>query len=207
MKTTTGSPPRFTGEASKRRAVAVRPASTRKATLAAAKATTEARQLIAELRPRITEQVTALIANGGSLRDIGIEQVARRMIATLPSPLPWDEQIGPFYTTPKVSELLRCSRQAINDRVHRSTLLALRTSDDVLVYPMWQFDGDHVIAGFGEILAVFRGSSVDPWLLASWLRAPQGILGERSVIDWLAAGYDSTRALDLARAAKSRWAE
>lgn len=206
MTTMTRRPTRSSGKVAKRR-TAVQTRKMPTATAAARKATSEARRLIAALRPRITEQITALIANGGSLSDIGIEQLARRMTATLPSPLPWDEQIGPFYSTQKLMDILGCSRQAINDRVHRSTLLALRTRDDVLVYPMWQFEGDHVVAGLGDVLALFRGSSVDAWLLASWLRAPQTSLGERSVVDWLIAGYDVARVLELARAAKSRWVE
>ena len=151
--------------------------------------------------------MAALIASGGSLSDIGFEQLARRMTATFPSPFLWDEQIGPFYTTQKLIDLLGCSRQAINDRVHRSTLLALRTSDDVLVYPIWQFEGDHVVPGLRDILSIFHGASVDPWLVASWLRAPQHILDERSVVDWLTAGFDVSPALELAQAAKARWVE
>lgn len=177
----------------------------RSASAAATRATDEARRLIAELRPRIREQVSALIASGGSLTDIGFDQLARRMTAAFPSPYPWDGQIGPFYTTQKLVDLLGCSRQAINDRVHRSTLLALRTSDDVLVYPIWQFEGDHVVPGLGDVLSVFRGARIDPWLIASWLRAPQYNLDERSVVDWLTAGFDASPARELAQAAKARW--
>lgn len=59
------------------------------------------------------------------------EELAERMVATVPLPSPWGE-LGPFYSTGKVARLLGgISRQAIADRRKRGTLLGLQTIDGV----------------------------------------------------------------------------
>lgn len=67
---------------------------------------------------------------GRSLEELGSpEELAERMVATVPEPSPWGE-LGPFYSTRKVAKLLGgVSRQAIADRRKRGTLLGLRTAD------------------------------------------------------------------------------
>src|SRR5690606_2543541 len=50
------------------------------------------------------------------------------------------ELIGPVYDTRGVGRLTGWKRQQIADRRDRGTILALRTSDDVWVYPVFQFE-------------------------------------------------------------------
>jgi hypothetical protein len=102
----------------------------------------------------------------------------------LPRRSPWAKVLGPVYSTAQVKSLLGGSRQAVNDRVRRRTLLALRTTDDHLVYPSFQFEGTKVLPGLAEVLQAV-GDVVDNWTLASWLVAPQPNQ-EQSVIESLA---------------------
>lgn len=122
---------------------------------------------------------------------------------------PWGPAIGPVYRTDQVRALLGgVSRQALNDRVKRSTLLALKTRDGVTVYPAWQFAEGQVLPGLAEVLKVFaadeHGEIVDGWTLASWLRTGVDELGGGSVADRLLAG-DAAAARQAAAHAAARW--
>lgn len=135
------------------------------------------------------------------------EDLARRALASIPSPTPWDDALGPFYDTRQVALLLGdISRQAVADRRRRGTLLGLKTTDDAMVYPTFQFGRDHqVLKSFPPVLQALRESPVDDWTLAGWLVAPQEALDGESVIDWLRQGRDLAPALTLARDAALRF--
>lgn len=122
---------------------------------------------------------------------------------------PWGPAIGPVYRTDQVRVLLGgVSRQALHDRVKRSTLLALKTRDGVTVYPAWQFTDGQVLPGLAEVLKVFaadeHGEIVDGWTLASWLRTGLNELDGGSVADRLLAG-DAAAARQAAAHAAARW--
>lgn len=122
---------------------------------------------------------------------------------------PWGPAIGPVYRTDQVRVLLGgVSRQALNDRVKRSTLFALKTRDGVTVYPAWQFTDGQVLPGLAEVLKVFaadeHGEIVDGWTLASWLRTGLDELDGGSVADRLLAG-DAAAARQAAAHAAARW--
>jgi hypothetical protein len=122
---------------------------------------------------------------------------------------PWGPAIGPVYRTDQVRALLGgVSRQALNDRVKRSTLLALKTRDGATVYPAWQFADRKVLPGLAEVLKVFtadeHGEIVDGWTLASWLRTGLDELDGGSVADRLLAG-DAAAARQAASHAAARW--
>lgn len=122
---------------------------------------------------------------------------------------PWGPAIGPVYRTDQVRALLGgVSRQALNDRVKRSTLLAIKTRDGVTVYPAWQFTDGQVLPGLAEVLKVFtadeHGEIVDSWTLASWLRTGLDELDGGSVADRLLAG-DAAAARQAAAHAAARW--
>lgn len=132
-------------------------------------------------------------------------EAAELMVRALPQPSPWAEAIGPVYRTPAVRRLLgNVSRQALVDRARRHTLLALRTADDHLVWPAFQFDGSRPLAGLARVLGAF-GGDVDEWMVARWLVAPQARLDHRSVVEWLRTGGDLDAAVALAAATASRW--
>lgn len=133
------------------------------------------------------------------------EQVAARMLATIPTTHPWDAQIGPFYDTSAVVRLLGVSKQAVADRVQRRTLLAAHTAQGRIVYPTWQFAGQRVIPAVSRILARFRTSPVDGWAIAAWFTTPAVMLDHTSPIDWLTGGGDGTPVQVLADDMAARW--
>jgi hypothetical protein len=120
----------------------------------------------------------------------------------------WNDRIGPFYSTTEVARLLGgISRQEVAERRKRRTLLALKTADDVLVYPAFQFDERHrLLPGLTEVLKAFPDGRVDEWTLAGWLVSPLRSLEGESVRDWLRAGKPPERAVAAAQDAAHRFA-
>jgi hypothetical protein len=158
-----------------------------------------------DVRRRLLEQLNA--ADGATaLAVLGPPgEAAELMVSALPQPSPWADAVGPVYRTPAVRRLLGgVSRQALVDRARRHTLLALRTADDHLVWPTFQFDGSRPLAGLARVLAAFD-RHVDEWMLARWLRAEQPELEQQSVVGWLRAGGDVDRAVEVAATTAARW--
>ncbi|MCP3958725.1 MAG: hypothetical protein GY719_12800 [bacterium] len=148
--------------------------------------------------------------SGRSLAELGSpREVAERMVATLPSPSPWDELLGSFYGPGQVARVLgNVSRQAIADRRRRCTLLGLKTADGHWVYPVFQFDDDHrVLAGLPALLRILTASGIDDWSLAGWLTSPLRSLEGLTAIDWLRDGHDPETLAQVTRDAASRFAQ
>ena len=147
---------------------------------------------------------------GRSLADLGLpEEIAERMVATLPSPSPWDDLLGPFYGPGQVAAILgNISRQAVADRRQRRTLLGLKTADNHWVYPVFQFDRHNsVLTGLPEVLQILAASDIDDWSLAGWLMSSLSSLRDRTPIDWLRGGEDSGTLLAVTRDAARRFAQ
>lgn len=172
------------------------------------------------LRDPYVERVSSRVTEGlarrvGALRQQGHgadalgdpDDLAARMLATVPEPSPWDE-LGPFYSTAGLARVLGgVSRQAIEERRRRRTVLALRTADDVWVYPAFQLD-DHnrVVRGLADVLDRFHPHAPDDdWMIASFLAAPQPGLGGATVVEHLRAGGDLVPVLALADERADRW--
>ena len=87
--------------------------------------------LMVQLKRNIKRARSAYRGQNRDLSDLGTpEALAGRMAAAIPLPSPWDEVLGPFYGTGQVRRLLGgITRQAVDDRVRRRRLLALRTAD------------------------------------------------------------------------------
>ncbi len=161
------------------------------------------------VRSGLAEKAATYQQAGRDLGELGSpEELAERMVATVPRVSPWDELLGPFYGTTQTCKLLGgISRQAVTDRRERRTLLGLQTADGRWVYPRFQFDErNEVIAGLGPVLQCFdRG--VDGWTLAGWLVSPLRSLGGRSVVAWLRDGDEREPVLVAARDAARRFAQ
>lgn len=160
------------------------------------------------VRRALEERRSSYAERGRSLEEIGPpEELARKMVEVVPEPSRWDDLLGPFYTTAKVSEIWGgVSRQALADRRERRTLLGLKTSDGVLVYPTFQFnEHNDILAGLPDVLQCFRGSDVDDWTLAGWLVSPSRALDGRSPVEWLKAGRSPDPVVKLARDAAQRF--
>ena len=156
----------------------------------------------------LARRVGALRANGQDAAALGDpDDVAARMLATVPEPSPWAE-LGPFYSTTGFARVLGgVSRQAVEERRRRRTVLALRTADGAWVYPAFQLD-DHnrVVQGLADILDRFHPRvGDDAWMVASFLAAPQPALGGVTIVDHLRDGGDLASVLDLADDRATRW--
>jgi hypothetical protein len=157
----------------------------------------------------LARRVDTLRRNGHKAADLGDpDELAARMLATVPAPSPWRE-LGLFYTTSGLARVLGgVSRQAIEERRRRRTVLALRTADGAWVYPAFQLDGrNRVVPGLADVLERFRAETPDEeWMVAAFVAAPQPGLGDRSIVEHLRAGGDPAQALALADERASRWA-
>jgi hypothetical protein len=101
----------------------------------------------------------------------------RAVQASAPVASPWDELVGPFLRSDGVQARLGISRQAVAAKAARRRLLRTVTSDGEHLYPLWQFDGERVVAGLGEVISLFPEQHVDGWTLAAWLRTTDPELG------------------------------
>ncbi|MFN0030348.1 MAG: hypothetical protein ACKV2O_24605 [Acidimicrobiales bacterium] len=139
---------------------------------------------------------TALLGDPAALAE-------RALVALAPLPSPWDELVGPFVRSEGVQARLAITRQAVAAKAARRRLLRTITSDGQHLYPVWQFEGDGVVAGLAEVLSLFPESLVDGWTLAGWLRSPDPDLGAVPIdalrrgraIEVLAVARDAARAL------------
>src|SRR6187200_3087245 len=112
----------------------------------------------ARVSAELASRVDALRAHGHEAEALGdSDALADRMLASVPEPSPWAE-LGPFYSTTGIARVLGgVSRQAVEERRRRRTILALRTADNVWVYPAFQLDGhNQVVQGLAEVLAGFH---------------------------------------------------
>ncbi|MGH9288668.1 MAG: hypothetical protein ACRD0V_10360 [Acidimicrobiales bacterium] len=162
---------------------------------------------------RVTEElarrVDTLRRNGHKAADLGDpDELAARMLAAVPAPSPWRD-LGPFYSTSGLARVLGgVSRQAIEERRRRRTILALRTADDVWVYPAFQLDDrNRVVRGLAQVLERFRPEMPDDeWMVAAFVAASQPGLGDRSIVEHLRSGGDVAQVVALADDRARRWA-
>jgi hypothetical protein len=178
-----------------------------------ASAVTASQAYVERVSARVAEElarrVGALREQGREAGDLGDpDELAARMLAAVPEPSPWNE-LGPFYSTSGMARVLGgISRQAVEERRRRRTVLALRTADGVWVYPAFQLDGrNRVVRGVADVLERFRPETPDDeWMVAAYVAAPQPGLGGRSIVEHLRAGGDLDAALALASERAARWA-
>jgi hypothetical protein len=167
---------------------------------------------VARVSSRVTEELNRRV---GVLRQQGQaadalgdpDALAARMLAALPQPSPWAE-LGPFYSTAGLARVLGgVSRQAVDERRRRRTVLALRTTDGAWVYPSFQLDErNRVVAGLAEVLDRFRPRTRDDeWMVAAFLAAPQPALGGATIADHLRQGGELGPVLALADDRANRW--
>jgi hypothetical protein len=163
----------------------------------------------AQVSAELARRVDRLRANGHEPEQLGdADSLAARMLAAVPQPSPWTE-LGPFYSTTGIARVLGgVSRQAVEERRRRRTILALRTADGVWIYPAFQLDDrNQVVRGLAEVLARFRPDTPDDeWMVASFLAAPQPGLEGRTIVEHLRDGGDLAPALELADERATRWA-
>lgn len=155
-------------------------------------------QLMTRLRERLETRVGDLADQGRSLRSLGdADDIAERMVAALPTVHPWDTGFGPFYDTAGLMQWLGVSRQALGDRVRRGTLLACRTDDGHLVYPVLQFGRNgQVRPGVVDAVGILSRAGADGWAIGVWLTTPSTAFEDQSAVDYLVVHRGSAAAVD-----------
>jgi hypothetical protein len=162
----------------------------------------------ATLVPAIVQRLRA-----GAAR-LSPKELTKRMLAVAPAPAPANkmaEQVGPeFYDTAGVTVVLAApgadpiSKQAVEHRRKRRSLLALQTSDGRWIYPTWQFRDHDVMPDLAEVLAIF--DQHPSWSVATWLTTPTADLDGVTAVQWLAEGRDRDRLMRVVRRTAHQWA-
>lgn len=121
------------------------------------------------------------------------DAVVDRMLANLPTVNILDQKIGPFYDTAGLCAWKNVSRQAIHRQMSKRKILGLKTADNELIYPAWQFGTDgRPLPNLDVVLNSMDPNGVDLWGDALWLRTPAEQLGGLSPAELLRAGQLET---------------
>jgi len=120
--------------------------------------------LRAQIDQVVLPSVLARLLKGAA--PIAPEKLAQRMLAVAPAPAPANKmaaQVGPeYYDTNGVKTILAgpgaepISKQAVEHRRNKHTILALQTTDRRWIYPTWQFRDHDVLPGLADVLTTFH---------------------------------------------------
>jgi len=133
-------------------------------------------------------------------------ELAEQLVAAVPTRHDLDRLTGPFYDTPGLTKWLGVSRQALDDRTKKGTLLMCPLQDGTRVYPAWQFrDNTTTVPHLIEALKILRAGAESPWTVATWLRTPLAKLAGVDPVSWLDRGGEPEAVLAIARADADRW--
>jgi len=118
------------------------------------------------------------------------------------------ELLKPFWSSAKLQQEFKASRQALDSRMRVGSLLGLKTGDGQLVFPVFEFIRDtkgalKVRSGVIEMLKIVRNSEgYEPWMFATLLRTPAPELEDLTPIEWM---RDPDRDQRELRALALRW--
>jgi hypothetical protein len=136
----------------------------------------------------VLEEVASLVEPGMEIADP--ERAKREVLRVLEFASVRDG----YVTGSKLAELLRTSRQNVQQRAARGGLL-VRAEGSNVMYPLWQFDADGRVArGLSSAIAAAHLKGWSDEHLIAWLEE------DRSRIDALRAG----KALDLVEELETR---
>lgn len=107
------------------------------------------------------------------------------------------QKAGGALTSTQVAQALGITRQGVDKRRTRGTLLAIPSGSGDYLYPACQFTETGVIHHLDEVLKAMQVES--PWMRLSFLLSPAPALGGRTVLEALTAG-DIAKSLSLAAA-------
>lgn len=118
------------------------------------------------------------------------------------------ERVGPFWSSAKVrNELGVRTRQALDSRIASGSLLAVRTADGRLLFPISQFErrGGRVVVrdGLRPLLSTMRDQ--DGWSVALLIVTPAPELGGQTPLAWARSGGDPERLAHLAKQVRLEW--
>jgi hypothetical protein len=116
-------------------------------------------------------------------------ELGRRGAEAAVAPLIWAEAVGERWSTTETAEFLGVTRQALHDRVKRSTLLGV-PGRGVTWFPTWQLNPGKrqvrpvvadLIAAFGDL-----DRPLEALEIAAWAQGPRVDLDGLSPADWIA---------------------
>lgn len=118
------------------------------------------------------------------------------------------EAVGPFWTSETVMRTLGIpTRQALHSRIRSGSLLAVKTSDGKLLFPLSQFVRTRgavlVKPGLQTVFRILRQE--DPWAVALLLHAPAQELQGHTPLEWVAATGPDVALEELARNTYDEW--
>ncbi len=117
----------------------------------------------------------------------------------------FDEAVGPFYDANGAARRMRLTTQTVRRRAQCHRLLACPTTEDRLVFPVFQFNPDGTaVAGLEQVLTALASGTQDRWQVALWLSTPNDQLNGRTPRDALKAGA-SVAVQSVAEQTASRW--
>lgn len=116
--------------------------------------------------------------------------------------------VGHCWAEAQVASALAVPPESLAVLRAEGEVLAMLAADGVWVYPVDQFrTGRGQIEVKPDLVPVFRAlREHDPWAVAVLLHTPAPELDDRSPIDWVAAGGDSSAVSGLADAVAREWA-
>jgi hypothetical protein len=157
-----------------------------------ASATTDfERELIDAVTCRIRMLTADVREAGVDERALGdVEEIADRMIASIPRAHPLNLELGPFYTSMSLSKWMGVTKQYLHELVRQRRILALTTADNHKVYPSFQFGlSGSPLSGLAAVLGVLD-RELEPWTEAMWLVTRNAALKNATPVDWLKDGGD-----------------
>lgn len=141
-----------------------------------------------------------------AIADTDPAELAEQLVSAVPTRHDLDRLTGPFYDTAGLTKWLDVSRQALDDRTKKGTLLMCRLQDGTRVYPAWQFRNNRTtVPHLAEALKILRVGAESPWTVATWLRTPLSKLDGVDPVSWLDRGGEPEAVLAVARADADRW--
>lgn len=103
---------------------------------------------------------------------------------------PMADLVGPLYSQDAVADWLGCTVADLAVRAAVGELLAVETSDNVEIFPVFQFTSDRSTVRPELIPALRAFAECDPWFVGVWLRSPKDDLDDTSPDEWLATRGD-----------------
>jgi hypothetical protein len=121
------------------------------------------------------------------------------------------DRVGPFWSAHKTREALGLSsRQALSERTKNGSVLALRTSDNRLLYPLWQFrrtqgNSVEVLPALRPLISGLRGA--DSWSVALLMVIPADDLDGATPLEVARSNNDDPKCLvPFAERVAAEWA-
>lgn len=117
--------------------------------------------------------------------------------------------LGPFWTGARTREALGLnSRQALASRASNGSVLALKSADGDVFYPISQFQrrSDGTVEVKPALVPFLRHlRHFDPWAVGVLLHTPAPELGNLTPLDWARQDRDPATLIHLARAVAREW--